>query len=75
MEKMYQTKRVLADGTVKVYSYPRMTKGNPHRGAQKTTKTKIVEKLRDLSPDDLMTVLNYVHELSQATTESEDPAD
>lgn len=72
MEKYYTAKRILKDGTVKVYSYPKTIKGNGRPGPQKATKTKIVEILRELSPDQLKTVLEYVETLSQSSTESEE---
>lgn len=71
MEKTYQQKRVMKDGSIKFYTYKKMTKGCEKRGAQITTRGKIARKLKEISDDDAASVLTFINNLKSVVVVQE----
>jgi hypothetical protein len=64
MEREYQQKRILKDGTVKYYTYKKKTKGCPKRGAQLTTKGLVLRKLKYASEEQAKNILSFIDSLN-----------
>jgi hypothetical protein len=70
MEREYQQKRILKDGTVKFYTYKKKTKGCPKRGAQLTTKGLILRKLKSASEEQAKNILEFINSLDIVADEN-----
>ena len=64
MEREYQQKRTLKDGTIKFYSYKKKTKGCPKRGAQLTTKGLVLRKLKFASEEQTKNILEFINNMN-----------
>jgi hypothetical protein len=70
MEREYQQKRILKDGTVKFYTYKKKTKGCPKRGAQLTIKGLILRKLKSASEEQAKNILEFINSLNIVVDEN-----
>ncbi len=70
MDREYQQKRTLKDGTVKYYTYKKKTKGCPKRGAQLTTKGLILRKLKSASEEQSKDILSFIDSLNIVADET-----